>query len=166
MPRCRRKSRKAWNFTSWRKSATRRCLRAPWPGPRPQRAARVLITGGYHTQAIGQLARQGGCGVINIRPRQVRLDADTADVYFELLHNPDRPTAFEELLARAPLGASAIAVQNYVAAHANVLAEAFATGQAALNFLKGKTTALAGSITRMDASTVRVKIKGLKNLSS
>lgn len=72
----------------------------------------VLITGGYHTDAIRDLARQAGQAYVVIRPAMDRVES--ANRYFELLRAPDQPTAFEQLLARQAAGPAAMAVRNYL----------------------------------------------------
>lgn len=72
----------------------------------------VLITGGYHTEAIRDLARQAGQAYVVIRPAMDR--TESAARYFELLRAPDQPTEFEQLLARQTAGPMAMAVRNYL----------------------------------------------------
>jgi hypothetical protein len=72
----------------------------------------VLITGGYHTEAIRDLARQAGQAFVVIRPAMDHMES--AARYFELLRAPDQPTEFEQLLARQPAGPAAMAVRNFL----------------------------------------------------
>ncbi|MEW6517762.1 MAG: hypothetical protein AB1439_12765 [candidate division FCPU426 bacterium] len=72
----------------------------------------VLITGGYHTEAIRDLARQAGQAYVVLRPAMDR--AESSANYFELLRAPERPTEFEQLLAKQTAGPAAMAVRNFL----------------------------------------------------
>ncbi len=70
----------------------------------------VLITGGYHTQAISRLARQQGYSCVTVRPRQEK--PDNSNNYFDLLLNPEQPTELENMVAQIQPRARAINTMN------------------------------------------------------
>ncbi|MCG7852087.1 MAG: hypothetical protein MIO92_06160 [Methanosarcinaceae archaeon] len=72
----------------------------------------VLITGGYHTEAIMRQVRQQGHSYVALRPAKTRAEASAK--YFELLRSPEQPTEFERLLASRTGVPASMAVRNFL----------------------------------------------------
>lgn len=72
----------------------------------------VMITGGFHTEAISQLAQAQGHSVITIRPNFN--GEDSSSHYYDLLLNPDQQSEFESLVAQNVQLPSAIQVVNFL----------------------------------------------------
>ncbi len=103
----------------------------------------VLVSGGFHTPAIAELARSQGYSVVTLRPRQER--PEVSNNYFLRLRFPDQPTELEQMLSQRQVKGNAIAVPNALVNEtfqANV-GVAVDESQRALDALQGKTVVTA-----------------------
>jgi hypothetical protein len=98
----------------------------------------IMVTGGYHTQAVQTQIVKLGHSYITVQPSMTETETNTN--YFELLRHPNQPTDLESVIAQSLQAPAAIAVPKTTATpgFASMFKSGIAVARLARQIMSGK----------------------------